>query len=156
MNKLIIVALIGLTTVVSARKSEEIKIKTVYKRSNKIWGVYTLKKQDWTQGRKKHRVGAKDDHILLRKKGKLVFIGPEFKEGLLSYDVRTIPYIKKGKKKIKVLEENLSNLSFKPIDLFKKNKSYKTVAFSCSNNWKKIECTQTLVPLSNIEISKKN
>jgi hypothetical protein len=155
-NKLIIIALLSLTSVVSAKKSEEIKIKTVYKRSKKIWGVYTLKKQEWSQGRKKHRIGAKEDHILLRKKGKLVFVGPEFKEGVLSYDVKSIPYISKSKKKIKVLDENLNALNFKPIDPFKKKKSYKTVSFNCSNQWKKIECTQTLIPLSSIEVAKGN
>lgn len=153
MNKLIIIALLGLTSIVSAKKSEEIKIKSVYKRSKKIWGVYTLKKQDWTQGRKKHRIGAKEDHVLLRKKGKLVFIGPEFKEGLLSYDVKSVPYVSAGKKKIKVLDENLNSLNFKPIEPFKKSKSYKTVSFKCSNKWKLIECTQTLIPLTNIEVA---
>ncbi|WP_127717482.1 hypothetical protein [Halobacteriovorax sp. HLS] len=140
----------------SAKKLEDIRIKTTYKRSKKIWGVYTLKNQKWTLGKKKHVEGAKDDHVLLRKKGKLVFIGPEFKEGLISYDVKAIPYSTVGKKKFKIQPENFEKLKFKKSPLMNKSKTYHTTEFRCSSKWSEIECIQVLSPIAKIGSSLNN
>ena len=157
MKKTIFIILLATSfNAATAKKPDVIKIKTVYKRSKKIWGVYTLNKQDWSHGKRKHRVGAKDDHVLLRKKGKLVFIEPDFKEGLLSYGVKTIPYVKKGKKRIEVQDENLEELNFKSNPILREDKSYRTVSFKCHNKWSKIECEQTLAEGSKAELALDN
>jgi hypothetical protein len=154
-KKLIILLFVAasFSTLTVAKKREQIKIKSVYKRSKKIWGVYTLNKQNFSDGKKKHRIGAKEDHVLLRKKGNLVFIEPEFKDGLISYGVKSVPYVEHKKKKISVEAENLEELNFKSNPVFKNNKPYRTISFKCENKWSKIECEQTLVEATEAELA---
>ncbi|GEM_PF-5937545 len=126
-----------------AKQAKSIHIKTTYKRSKKIWGVYTLNKQEWFQGSKKHITGAKDDHVLMRKKGRLVFISPKFKSGVVSYDVSEVPYKLRTKNSYSVENLNLEKVEY-DVAHFAANKELRTTSFNCKNKWKTIECTHTL------------
>ncbi|PIK16043.1 hypothetical protein [Halobacteriovorax sp. JY17] len=126
-----------------AKQTQSIHVKTTYKRSKTIWGVYTLNKQEWFQGKKKHSTGPKSDHVFMRKKGRLVFISPKFKSGVVSYDVSEVPYKLKKKNNYSVESSNLEKVEYEDIP-FRNEKELRTTAFSCKSKWKTIECTQTL------------
>lgn len=145
MKKIItIMTLFILGSVIHSKGAKQIRVKTTYKRSKKIWGVYTQKKQVWFKGKKKHRVGAKNDQVLMRRDGKLVFIGPKFESGVLSYDVLEVPYKENGRKKIKVEKEHLSKLELNSLPVIRSDDQFKTISFKCKNKWSTIECTHIL------------
>ncbi|OUS00162.1 hypothetical protein A9Q84_02980 [Halobacteriovorax marinus] len=138
------ITLLSLGMTIQSKGVQQIKVKTTYKRSKKIWGVYTQKKQEWFKGKKKHRIGVKHDRVLMRKDGHLVFISPKMSLGVLSYNVLEVPYVKTGKKKIKIEGDNLTKLEFNKIPIVKNDERYETVSYNCKNKWKTIECTQVL------------
>lgn len=133
-----------------AKQVDSVHIKTVYERSEKIWGVYTLNKQEWFQGSKKHFSGPKDDHVLMRKKGRFVFISPKFKSGVVSYDVSEVPYKVKKKNNYSVDSLNLEKVDYED-NPFQSGKNLKTTAFRCKNKWKTIECVHTLTQVDKVE-----
>ena len=133
-----------------AKQVQSIHIKTTYKRSKTIWGVYTLNKQEWFQGKKKHATGPKDDHVLMRKKGRFVFISPKFKAGSISYDVSEVPYKSKSKNNFNVEGNHLEKVEYEKVP-FQNEKGLITTAFNCTSKWKTIECVHTLANADKVD-----
>ncbi|CBW26915.1 hypothetical protein BMS_2106 [Halobacteriovorax marinus SJ] len=133
--------LVGIS--LDAKQADSIHIKTTYKRSKKIWGVYTLNKQVWFHGKKKFATGPKEDHVLMRKDGRFVFISPKFNSGVVSYDVNEVPYTVRKKNSFSVENINLNQVDYTD-GPFQEGEPMKTTAFSCKNKWKTIECVHTL------------